>query len=74
MNLDSKKSFLQKTIAEMQGGDVPNFTEDTLLSDLNLDSLDIVELQMAYEDEMNVTIDDPDTPILTVGDLLQLMK
>lgn len=48
-------------------------TEETRLRDLELDSLDIVELQMYYEEKMNVVIRDPDGPITTVAELLDLM-
>jgi acyl carrier protein len=74
MNRESKKSFLFNAIAKKQNIDISTLTDDALLADLGLDSLDIVELQMEYEDEMNVTLDDPDTPILTIRDLLELMK
>ena len=48
-------------------------TEDTQIRDLELDSLDVVELQMYYEDKMRVVIKDPDGPITKVSQLLDLM-
>ncbi len=48
-------------------------TESTKIRDLEFDSLDVVELQMYYEDKMNVIIKDPDGPINTVAELLDLM-
>lgn len=47
--------------------------ESTLLKDLNLDSLDIVELQVMYEEKTGKEIADPDKPLLTVKDLLNLL-
>lgn len=74
MNTESNMEFLRETIAELQGGKIHNFTIETRLSDLGLDSLDVVELQMAYEDKMNIVIDDPTEALVTIGDLLLLMK
>ena len=48
-------------------------TEDTKIRDLDLDSLDVVELQMYYEDKMSVVIKDPNGPITKVSQLLDLM-
>ena len=47
-------------------------TEKTVLVELSLDSLDIVELQVYIEDTHDVMIKDPASPIVTVGDLLNL--
>jgi acyl carrier protein len=52
---------------------LPEITEETNLRDLDLDSLDIVELQMYYEDKMSVIVKDPDAPITTVKQLLDLI-
>lgn len=65
-------------VNELKGSDkdnwIHNITNETLLSDLDLDSLDVVELQMMYEDDANVVLSDPDENFYTVGDLLSLMK
>lgn len=46
---------------------------DDALLDLGLDSLDVVELQMYYEDVTGFDID-PDVTVKTVADLVALMK
>lgn len=48
--------------------------EDTVLADIGLNSLDIVELQMYYEDETNTQVADPTVPLITVKDLLDLIS
>ena len=48
-------------------------TEDTDLKDVGLDSLEIVELQMLYEDELKIEMPDTTDPINTVKDLMKLM-
>ena len=58
-------------IAEQFGVDADTITADTTFVDeLGADSVDLVELSMALEDEFGVAIDDEDLPKLkTVGDL-----
>lgn len=71
-----KLSWLEGAIKEMKGIDSLDvvFNLDTLLVDLDLDSLDIVELQMMYEDAVgHETPDDTPDAFVTVGDLLALM-
>ena len=46
----------------------------TTLEELGLDSLDVVELQMMYEDAFNVELEDVADPINTVNDLLKLLE
>lgn len=46
-----------------------------LVEDLGADSLDVVELIMAFEDEFGVTLSDEDTStIKTVGDVVNYIK
>ena len=46
-----------------------------LVEDLNADSLDVVELIMAFEDEFGVTMPDEDIASLkTVGDIVNYMN
>jgi acyl carrier protein len=47
--------------------------EDTVLREIGLDSLDIVELQLYYEEETNEEIPDPEFPIVTVKDLINVI-
>ncbi len=50
-------------------------TMDTTLEDLGADSLDIVEVIMALEDEFEIEISDEEAEkISTVGDLVEYIK
>lgn len=49
-------------------------TLDTVLLDIGLDSLDIVELQMGYEETFNVELKDIEQPIQTVADLIRAIE
>ncbi len=63
---------LKQLIAEQFMVDEDEITADTsFIDDLGADSLDIVELTMAIEEEFDISeIDDNDLPkLLTVGDL-----
>ena len=49
--------------------------ESTFIDDLGADSLDIVELIMAFEEEFNIEIPDEDTQkIATVGDAIAYVE
>jgi len=48
--------------------------DDTKLADLGLDSLDVVELEMAYEDETNTRLPDTTVPPITIRDLCDLLN
>lgn len=57
----------------------PNFEPSenhTLLEDLNLDSLDIVELAMYLEDALGIVIDDEDgfRESNTLGDMISFVR
>ena len=49
-------------------------TLDTVLLDIGLDSLDIVELQMVYEETFNVELKDIEHSIPTIADLIRAME
>lgn len=49
-------------------------TEDTILQSIGMDSLDIVELQIMYEETFNVELKDITQPIQTVADLIRAME
>lgn len=53
--------------------DIANINGETLLADLNLDSLDVVELQMYYEEKTGLTVTDPKKELVTLNDLLELL-
>lgn len=50
-----------------------SISETTTLRELNLDSLDIVELQMMYEDAFGVELPPGEVPA-SVADLLAIMR
>lgn len=70
---EEKLAFIKKNIEKLKGTSISDFTEDTNLSDLGLDSLNAVELQMEYEEATGHELD-PDATITTVRSLVDLMK
>lgn len=75
MNTQEKLEFLKEAIVNVKGS-ADNFTltETTNLLDLGLDSLDIVELQLYYEEKTGNVAKDPTSPILTARQLIDLME
>lgn len=69
----NKLDFLSNIIKKINPA-VGEIYEDTVLSEIGLDSLDIVEIQLYYEEYTNKTIPDPEHPLVTIGDLLNLME
>ena len=67
---------IQETIADKLSIDVEEITLDSsFIDDLNADSLDIVELIMALEDELEMEIPDEDVEnFKTVGDVVNYVK
>lgn len=67
---------IQQIIAEKLSIDIEEITvEASFLEDLNADSLDIVELIMALEDELEMEIPDEDVEgFKTVGDVVEYVK
>lgn len=75
MTRSEKMALLVANIAEIRGvssGRV-NLKESTQLTSLGLDSLDIVELQLFYEEQTGVMIPDSDRRISTIKDLLDIL-
>ena len=64
---------IKKIISEQFNLDIEKINLDTnFQDDLNADSLDLVELIMAFEDEFNLEIEDEDAlNIITVSDALE---
>ena len=62
-----------KIIAELKDISPDDITENTSFSDLALDSLDIVEISMACEEEFDITLD-VETPPKTVGEFVQMIE
>lgn len=73
MTDDQKIDFLKSAIKELKGSDIADMNRDMRLTDLKIDSLDAVELQMYYEEKTGVESQDPTKPVITVGDLIDLM-
>lgn len=67
---------LKKALAEQFSVNEDDITPDTsLLDDLGADSLDLVELIMAMEEEFDIEIPDDDVEqIKTVGDAVNYIK
>lgn len=63
-------------LAEQLDADKEDITADTRIAeDLNADSLDVVELLMAIEDEFEITIPDEEIENLkTVGDVADYIQ
>ncbi len=67
---------LAEIIAEQLSVDPEEITMDTSFADdLGADSLDLVEVVVALEDELDITIEDEELHnIKTVGDAYELIK
>ena len=67
---------LQQIIAEVLNVEPDEITMDTtFVDDLGADSLDIVELIMALEEEFDIEIPDSDAEkVVTVGDVVEYIK
>ena len=67
---------VKETIIEQLGVvDTAVTTEASFIDDLGADSLDIVELIMALEEEFDMEIPDADAEkIVTVGDVVEYIK
>lgn len=67
---------LAALLSEQFGVDVDSITMDTSFEDLGADSLDIVEMTMAVEEEFGLEdMDDEDlSGISTVADLVRYLK
>ena len=67
---------VKKIVVENLGVDASRVVENAnFINDLDSDSLDTVELVMAFEEEFNIEIpDDVAETILTVGDAISLIE
>ena len=67
---------IKKIIVDQLGVDENKITEDSsFVDDLGADSLDIVELIMAFEEEFDIEIPDEDAEkIKTVGDAVKYLS
>lgn len=62
-----------KEISEILGKDPSELTQEKrIMADLGADSLDLVEIVMALEEEFNISIDDESAGrISTIGDVIR---
>lgn len=67
---------LKEIVSEQLEIDAESITADTRLNeDLNADSLDVVEILMALEDEFGVEIPDEETEKMkTIGDVVDYIQ
>ena len=67
---------IKKIIVDHLGGDASKVTDDaSFIDDLGADSLDTVELVMAFEEEFGAEISDSEAEkILTVGDAIKFIE
>lgn len=72
MTDQEKIQFIEKAISTIFQQEV-QLTEETDLTDVGLDSLEIVELQMFYEEKLKIAMPDNADPVYTVKDLMKLM-
>ena len=73
---DDVASKVKKIVADHLGVDEAKVTEEaSFIDDLGADSLDTVELVMAFEEEFGSEISDSDAErILTVGDAIKFIE
>src|SRR3954467_1887062 len=75
-NMSETTDRVKKIVVEHLGVEPEKVTEDaSFIDDLGADSLDIVELVMAFEEAFNCEIpDDAAETILTVGDAIKFLE
>jgi acyl carrier protein len=73
MDLETR---IKEIIADQLGVEIEKLREDAnFVQDLGADSLDVVELVMAFEEEFGIEIPDEDAEkIRTVGDVIKYLK
>ena len=76
MESDEVFEKVKETIIEQLGvADTAVTAEASFIDDLGADSLDIVELIMALEEEFDIEIPDSDAEkVVTVGDVVEYIK
>lgn len=60
-------------LSDYNGADVSEISPDTTFAELSLDSLDVAELVMRFEDEFGVTIEMNEN-LKTVGDITKYIE
>lgn len=80
MNLFTTKELVVNIISEFGYGIGNAQEEERLISDLGFDSIDLMELVMALEDEFEIEVDDIEKldnlglARLTVGDVVKMVE
>jgi acyl carrier protein len=69
---NEKLEFLEKSIQSLFNQNIKLNLSDNL-HDLGIDSLDVVELQLNYEETFNCQLPDTHSPIIYVSDIIKLM-
>lgn len=64
---------VKKVIAEKMDVDPSKITMESSLQDMQIDSLDMVEIVMAIEEELNISLEDL-TDAKTVGDVVNFIQ
>jgi len=72
MTNDEKIRFIEDAILTLMKKSIKLKPSDNLI-EMSLDSLEIVELQMYYEEETGHELN-PDASVVTVEDLMSIMK
>ena len=74
--IENVPTKVKKIVADHLGVDEAKVTEEaSFIDDLGADSLDTVELVMAFEEEFGAEISDSDAEkILTVGDAIKFIE
>ena len=75
MTNDELFNSIKRMIVDQLGVDEDTITEDSSFVDLNADSLDMVELVMAMEQEFDIEIpDDVAEKVVTVKDAVEYIQ
>lgn len=64
---------IAKIIAENKDMDIADVKMETSFDDMELDSLDVIEVVMAIEEAFNITIE-TEAGLKTVGDIVALVE
>jgi acyl carrier protein len=73
MTKHEKIEILKQALKECLQKEMNDINEFTKFEDLNIDSLDSVEIQMWIEDNKKIPVSDPKGTIKTVADFLTLL-
>lgn len=68
-SMDLIRDFLKDRL----GNEPQHLTEDTLLTDLGVDSLMLAELMFEAEDKLGISIESDQTPPATVGEMVAII-